>query len=41
MEGRRLLFCWRRREKGFGIFGEVLAAVGTIKAFGKDDDMST
>jgi hypothetical protein len=39
MEGWRLIFCWRRGEESFGVFGEVLATVGAIKAFGEDDDM--
>lgn len=27
------------REQGFGVFGEVLAAVGGIEAFGEDDEV--
>jgi hypothetical protein len=39
MEGRRLLFCWWGGKKSFGVFGEVLAAVGTVETFGEDDDV--
>ena len=38
MEGRRLVFGGRGGEEGFGVRGEVLAAVGGIEAFGKDDE---
>lgn len=41
MKRRRLFFCWRRGKKGFGVFGKVLAAIGTVEAFGKNDDMRT
>ena len=35
---RRLLFGRGRRLQGFGVGGEVLAAVGGIEAFGEDDE---
>lgn len=37
MEGRGLLLGGRGREQGFGIFGEVLCAVGGVEAFGEDN----
>ena len=40
MVGRRLVFCWGGGEKGFGVGGEVLGAVGGVEAFGKDDEVS-
>lgn len=30
---------WRRREEGFGIGREVIAAIWTVEAFGKDDNL--
>ena len=38
VEGGRLLFCWGRGEERFGVGGEVLAAIGRIEAFRKDDE---
>ena len=38
MEGRRLVFGGRGGEEGFGVGGEVLAAVRRIEAFGEDDE---
>ena len=40
VEGGRLLFCGWGGEQGFGVGGEVVAAVGGVEAFGEDDDLS-
>jgi hypothetical protein len=32
---------WRRREEGFGVGGEVIAAIRTVEAFGEDDNLGT
>lgn len=37
MEGRRLVFGWRRWEKGLGVFGEILGTVRRVKAFREHD----
>lgn len=39
MVGRGLGGRWRGREEGFGVCGEVLAAVGGIEAFGEDNEV--
>jgi len=31
----------RKREEGFGVGGKVIAAIGTIETFGKDNDLGT
>jgi hypothetical protein len=40
VEGGGLLFGGGRWEQGFGVGGEVVAAVGRVEAFGEDDDLS-
>lgn len=37
--GGGLIFGGRVREQGFGVFGEVLAAVGGVEAFWEDDEV--
>ncbi len=41
MEGWGLSFSRRRWKKGLGIFGKILAAIRTVKAFGKYNDICT
>ena len=38
VEGGRLIFRWGGGEERFGVRGEVLAAIGRIEAFWKDDE---
>lgn len=38
MVGGRLRGSGWRGEEGFGVAREVLTAIGTVEAFGKDDD---
>lgn len=37
MEGRGLLFGGRRGQDGLGVFGEVIASVWGVEAFGEHD----
>jgi len=39
MEGRGLVLGWWRGEEGFGVGGEVVAAVRAVEAFWQNDDV--